>query len=122
MRIHVPIAAAADFQAAHTALSICRALPLGLNELNLLTSLPVVLTIFIEAKVSELPNFEQIVLDVLHTARRTIFDQVVHDVERLEDPAVFFGFAAEFRPQMLHDHVVVLPVVRVVCKQLQLCV
>lgn len=81
-----------------------------------------VLPVLGEAKVGELPNFEQVILDVLDAARRSILDQVVHDVERLKDPAVFLGLAAEFGPQMLHDHVVVLPVVRVVCQQLQLCV
>lgn len=79
-----------------------------------------VLAILGEAEVSKLANLEQVVFDVLDAARRTILYQVVHHVERLEDPAVLFGFAAEFGPQVLHDHVVVLPVVRVVCQQLKL--
>ena len=79
-----------------------------------------VLSILGEAEVSKLADLEQVVFDVLDAARRTVLDQVVHHVERLEDPAVLFGFAAELGPQVLHDHVVVLPVVRVVRQQLQL--
>ena len=81
-----------------------------------------VLAIFGVAEVNKLANFEEIVFDVLHAARRPVLDKVVHHIQSLKDAAVFFGLAAKFGPQVLHYRVVVLPVVGVVSQNLQLCV
>jgi hypothetical protein len=53
-------------------------------------------------------------LIVLDNARRSVLDQVVHGVEGFEDAAPVFRLLGEDLPQVLHDVVVVLPVVGVV--------
>jgi hypothetical protein len=74
----------------------------------------VFLTAFLVAELVEPAHFVQLVLNVLDNARRSVLDQVVHGVEGFEDAAPVFRLLGEDLPQVLHDVVVVLPVVGVV--------
>lgn len=85
--------------------------------------------IFRIGKVLEASDFEKVILDVLDDSGGPVLDQVLHSVERLEDPPPLFWARVELLPEVLHDDGVVsplsvklriLPVVRVVCQHLQL--
>ena len=75
-----------------------------------------------ERKVLQRPDLVKVILDFLHDSGGAIFAEVVHAVEGLEDAAPFFGLGLDFGPEVLHDDVVVFPVVRVVSQHLQLTV
>ncbi len=89
-------------------------------SLGKLTSLTMIRAIFCVREIIVGANLVQLVLNVLHNARCTILYQVVHHIQRFEDATVLFGLRLEFGPQVLHDDVVVLPVVSVVGQHLQL--
>lgn len=91
------------------------------QHLNL-TALASLLAIVVVAEVGESTDLEQVVLDVLHHTRGAILHEVVHDGESLEDAPPVLGLALDFLPHMLHDHVVVVPVVGVVGQNLQFAV
>mgnify|MGYP001040504706 CR=1 FL=1 len=89
-------------------------------SLGKLTSLTMIRAIFCVREIIVGANLVQLVLNVLNNARCTILDKVVHHIQRFEDATVLFRLRLEFGPQVLHDHVVVLPVVSVVGQHLQL--
>ena len=59
-------------------------------------------------------NLVQIVLNVLNDSRCSIFNKIVHCVQRFENLFPFFRLRLYFRPEVLHNYVVVLPIVGVV--------
>lgn len=71
-------------------------------------------------KIVERPNFVEVVFHVLDHSGRAVLDEVVHGVERFVNAAPLRLLGLHFGPQMLHDDVVVLPVVGVVGQHLQL--
>jgi hypothetical protein len=88
----------------------------------LLTTLTALLSIFFVGEVIKISDLEQVIFDVLNTSGRSIFDKIIHNIERFKNTAPIFGFFAQLIPQMLHDNVVVVPVVRVVSNNLQLAI
>lgn len=64
----------------------------------------------------------QIVFDVLDDARGPIFDQIIHSAECFEDTLPLFGLGLHLGPQVLHNDVIVVPVVGVVGQNLQLAI
>merc|ERR1712176_1192967 len=89
-----------------------------LNQSLELTSLSTICPIFIVGKVLKTSDLVKVIFDVLNDARRTIFNEVIHCVKRLEDALPLLWLALHFFPQMLHDNIVVFPVVCVVSKHL----
>ena len=87
-----------------------------------LTSLSFVCAIFAIVEVLEVPDLEQVVLDVLNHSGGSILDEIVHGAKGFEDATPFFGLALEFTPQVLHDDVVVFPIECVVSQHLQFTV
>ena len=65
-----------------------------------------------------MPDFIKIIFDVLDDSGRSVLHEVVHRVKRLYDALPFLGLAVNLPPQMLHDHIIVFPVVRVVRQNL----
>ena len=66
------------------------------------------------------PDLVQVVFDVLDDSWGTILDEVVHGTECFEDSAPLLRLALDLLPKMLHDNVIVLPVVGVVGEDLKL--
>ena len=63
----------------------------------------------LEDEVLECSNLVEIVLDILDYSRGPILHEIVHDMKCLGDTAPLLWFALKLFPQMLHDHLVVLP-------------
>ena len=89
-------------------------------QIKRLTSLTSIHSIFIEAEILQSPNLIQVILDLLHDPRCSILAQVVHAAQCLENAAPLLWLALHFAPQVLHDHLIILPVVGVVSQHLQL--
>ena len=101
------------------------------------TSLASICPVFGIGKVLECPYLEEVVFDLLDAPRSTIFDEVLHCVEGLVDPAPFLGAGVESFPEMSHyigviipirivyfvwQGMNILPIIRVISKYLQLSV
>ena len=77
-------------------------------------------TALLEREVLEGSNLVEVILEILNNSGRAVLDQVVHDVDGFGDAAPLFGLQSELLPEVLHDDLVVLPVVGMVSQQLQL--
>ena len=89
---------------------------------GLLTSLTTVHTVLAKVKILQCPHFVKVIFNLLNDTRCAVFAEVVHAVEGLEDSAPLLGLGLDLGPEVLHDNVVVLPVVGVIGKHLQLAV
>ena len=85
-----------------------------------LTPLAAFMTVLLKRKVSEALQLADVVLDVLYNAVRAIPEQVVHGSEGFLYTAPVLGLNLSFGPEVLHDDVVVLPIIGVVGEHLQL--
>ena len=74
----------------------------------------------LEFEVLERTNLVEVILEILNDSGRAILDQVVHDVDGFGNATPLLGLQSQLLPQMLHDDLVVLPVVGVIREQLQL--
>jgi len=72
-----------------------------------------------KCKILEISNFVQVILEVLNDTWSSVLDKVVHDMHGLGDSLPFFTLKCELLPQMLHNNLVILPVVSVICQNLQ---
>lgn len=75
-----------------------------------------------EGEVLKSANLVKVVLDFLDDSGRSILAQVVHRVQSFENATPFLWLALDFAPEVLHDDVVVFPVVGVVGEHLKLAV
>ena len=75
-------------------------------------------TIFLVGKIIQEPDFIKIIFDVLNDSWRSVLYQVVHRVERFYDPLPLLRLAVNLSPEMLHDHIIVFPIVGVVRQNL----
>lgn len=75
-----------------------------------------------EGEVLESADFVEVIFDFLNDAGCAVLAHVIHGVEGLEDAAPLLWLALHLDPQVLHDHIVVFPVVSVVGQHLQLAV
>jgi hypothetical protein len=69
-----------------------------------------IISIFLVREILQRADFEHIVLHILDNSGSSILDEVVHAVEGLEDSSPLLLAAREFGPEVLHDHVVVIPI------------
>jgi len=81
-------------------------------------SLTAICSTFVERKVLQAPDLVQVVFDVLDDSWSTVLDKIVHGAEGFEDSTPFLRLALDLLPEMLHDNVIVLPVVGVVGEDL----
>lgn len=67
-------------------------------------------------------NLVEVIFNLLNNTWCTIFAEIVHAVEGFKDSSPLLWLALHLLPEMLHDHIIVLPVVCMVGKHLELAI